>query len=45
MDYRKEKNGDLIISATTQEEQRVIDTIIAAIEAYKATWVQDSAGG
>lgn len=45
MDYKKDENGNLTISAATPEEQTVIDAIVAAIEAYKATLAEDSAGG
>lgn len=45
MDYRKEKNGDFVISAVTPEDQTFINAIIAAIEAYKATLVKESAAG
>jgi hypothetical protein len=41
MDYRKEENGDLVISAATMEEQAFIDAIIAAIIAYRATLAED----
>jgi hypothetical protein len=38
MHYEKLDNGNLLISATTKDEQKVLDLIIAAIEAYKETW-------
>lgn len=38
MHYEKLENGNLLISATTKDEQAVIDAIIAAIEAYGATF-------
>lgn len=41
MHYRKEENGDLLISAATPEEQAVIDAIVVALDAYKATWAEE----
>ena len=36
MDYRKENNGELVISNAAEGEQAVIDAIIAVLDAYKA---------
>jgi hypothetical protein len=38
MHYEKLQNGDLVISAISRDEQAFIDAVIAAIEAYKATF-------
>lgn len=37
MHYEKLENGSLLISATTKDEQAVINAIITAIEAYQKT--------
>lgn len=37
MHYKKLENGSLVISATTKDDQAVIDAIIVAIEAYEKT--------
>ena len=37
MYYEKLENGNLLIKAITVGDQKVIDYIIAAIEAYEAT--------
>jgi hypothetical protein len=42
MFYEKLENGNLLIGVVTKDEQAVIDAIIAAIEAYKATFVSYS---
>ena len=41
MHYEKLKNGDLLISAITENEQKVIDAIIVAIETYVSTLPHD----
>jgi hypothetical protein len=38
MTCKKLENGDLLISAISVDEQRFIDAVVAAIEAYKATF-------
>jgi hypothetical protein len=42
MFYEKLENGNLVIGAIAKEEQAVIDAIIAAIEAYKATFAVET---
>lgn len=37
MDYRKEENGDLVLSASTDEEQVFLDALTAGLATYKAT--------
>lgn len=38
MHYEKLENGDLLISATVESEQKVIDKLIETFDAYRATF-------